>query len=81
MEVNLTQSLYLQFLTIQKYNLQYRLMQNNMAMMSAIRNPMSYSQAYALDKVLSLDNANIQTQLLMIEAQEEAAKKKLNLIG
>lgn len=81
MEVNLTQSLYLQFLTIQKYNLQYRLMQNNMAMMSAIRNPMPYNQAHALDIALSLDNANIQTQLLMIEAQEEATKKRLNLIG
>lgn len=79
--MSLIQSIYNQFLTIRRNNLQYQLMQNHMAMLSAIKNPPNPQEAYKLDNFLALNNAQIQTELAIIEAQCKGEDKKLNILA
>ena len=61
--------------------LQYRLIQNHERVLSAMRTPISFEAAHELDLQIALDNASIQTQLLMIDAQEKALGKYLNKVA
>lgn len=80
--MSIVQNIYNQLLTIRRNGLQYQLMQNHMAMLSAVKNPPADpQQAHKLDNFLALSNTQIQTELEVIETQEKEKDKKLNILA
>lgn len=84
MQINsITQNLRNQYLIWRRNSLQFALMQNSMAMISAMQSCPNLEMAHAIDNSLLLERASLNTELAMIQAElgEEDKEKKLNVLA